>query len=452
MRKSKWNIENIQEFLDSTGSGCTLVTKEIKFLKDDMEFQCRCGNPFHRKFHNILHQKSYYCEDCSKEMFSESKTLSHEDYLRKLVENNITNIIPLEKYVAAKTKIQHRCKTCGYEWGITPNNVLTGFGCPFCAGQVVWTGKNDIWTTHPEVAKLLANPDDGYKYSIYTNKRLDFICPDCGKLVKGKSTYNVLHYGLSCSNCNDGLSIPNKFVSNVFTMLNMDFDVEKVFDWSDNRRYDFYFIHNNQSYIVEVNGLQHYSDGGFEYCGGRNLEEEMENDKYKERLARENGIKNYIILDCRKSELDYMKNSVQSSILSTLFDLSIVDYNKCYEKCLKSKVIECINMWNNGIKTINICKALKISNTTACEYLRRGNKLGLCKYEGFNERLKPVRCITTNKVFESIKSATIYYDIKGQGHIRDCCNGKRNYCGQDEYGNKLKWEFISKSDYEKLVA
>ena len=98
-RKSKWNVDNIQEFLDSTGSGCTLVTKEIRYLKDKLEFKCKCGNHFHRNFHNVVNQKSYYCEDCSKQIISNNKKLSHEDYLKRLTDNNITNIIPLEKYV-----------------------------------------------------------------------------------------------------------------------------------------------------------------------------------------------------------------------------------------------------------------------------------------------------------------------------------------------------------------
>lgn len=377
---------------------------------------------------------------------------THEEYLQSLKERNITKIIPKEKYISARTKIYHECKVCGYEWKVAPNNVLSGYGCPVCSHKIIAKGYNDLWTTHPDIAKLLLNKDDGYRYGIGSVIKLDFICPDCGKIVKNKIPSNVLRYGLSCSNCNDGLSVPNKFISNVLSELMVDFEVEKIFKWSDNKRYDFYFEHESNSYILEVNGMQHYSDEGFKYCGGRNLEEELDNDEYKKSLAKDNGIDYYITLDCSKSELEYMTNSTLKSTLSKVFDLSNIDFKKCYEKSLKSKVIECINLWNNGMKTSDICRTMKLTNPTICEYLRRGNELNLCTYEGFNERLKPVRCTTTNKVFESIKSASIYYGIKSQGHIRDCCNGKRNYCGLDEYGNKLKWEFISKSDYEKLVA
>ena len=39
-RKSKWNVDNIQEFLDSTESGCTLVTKDFEYLKEFTDRLC----------------------------------------------------------------------------------------------------------------------------------------------------------------------------------------------------------------------------------------------------------------------------------------------------------------------------------------------------------------------------------------------------------------------------
>lgn len=103
-RKSKWNVNNIQEFLDSTGSGCKLITKNFKYLKDALEFQCKCGKHFYRNFHNVVSQKSYYCDDCSRKIFINNCKLSHDDYLKRLKDKGIKSIIPLEKYQAAKLK------------------------------------------------------------------------------------------------------------------------------------------------------------------------------------------------------------------------------------------------------------------------------------------------------------------------------------------------------------
>ena len=54
---------------------------------------------------------------------------------------------------------------------------------------------------------------------------------------------------------------------------------------------------------------------------------------------------------------------------------------------------------------------------------------------------KPVICITTNKKFESIVQAGIYYKIQSPYHISDNCKNKRHYCGKLEDGTKLVWMF-----------
>jgi hypothetical protein len=48
---------------------------------------------------------------------------------------------------------------------------------------------------------------------------------------------------------------------------------------------------------------------------------------------------------------------------------------------------------------------------------------------------RKVRCITTGKIFGSIKEASKYYNID-DGDIGRCCKGKRKTCG------KMEWEYI----------
>lgn len=46
------------------------------------------------------------------------------------------------------------CPKCGYEWESKVNNRTAGNrGCPLCSGKVVVSGRNDLVTTHPEIAK-----------------------------------------------------------------------------------------------------------------------------------------------------------------------------------------------------------------------------------------------------------------------------------------------------------
>lgn len=51
-----------------------------------------------------------------------------------------------------------------------------------------------------------------------------------------------------------------------------------------------------------------------------------------------------------------------------------------------------------------------------------------------------IACITTNKIFNTIKEAMEFYNIK-TNHISDCCKGNRKSCGELKDGTKLQWKY-----------
>lgn len=175
--------------------------------------------------------------------------------------------------------------------------------------------------------------------------------------------------GFSCPKCSDGISYSEKFVYNLLKNLSVVFKKEKTFDWSQNKRYDFYIP--KLSCIIEVHGLQHYFYTGF----SRSLEEEQENDKLKEQLAKENGIKHYIILDCRKSEMEWVKNSILNSQLNELFDLSNINWKEIDYNSNGSLFIKFYVLFKEKIPLNKIIDQLEIHETTAYKYLRKINKI-----------------------------------------------------------------------------
>lgn len=58
-------------------------------------------------------------------------------------------------------------------------------------------------------------------------------------------------------------------------------------------------------------------------------------------------------------------------------------------------------------------------------------------------RLRPVRCITTNEIFQRIVDAEKKYPQSKK--IWDCCKGKQKYSGKLEDGTKLQWEYYIQS-------
>lgn len=64
-----------------------------------------------------------------------------------------------------------------------------------------------------------------------------------------------------------------------------------------------------------------------------------------------------------------------------------------------------------------------------------------------NKNFTKVICITTDKIFNSIKEAAEYYQIRQTG-VQACCSGRYKYSGSLPDGTKLKWMYYE--EYLKL--
>lgn len=344
---------------------------------------------------------------------------------------------------------------CGHEWEARITNRSRGNGCPYCANKKLLVGFNDMWTTNPELAGQLANPEDGYRYMQRSRKKVDWRCSNCNTVVKNKNIFHTYYQGLSCPNCSDGFSYPEKFIYNLLTELKVEFYIQVRFEWSDNRKYDFYIKTLNA--LIEVHGKQHY-DKGFESFGGRSLEEERENDKLKENLANHNGIKDYIVIDARFSELDWIKNSILNSKLSNLLNLRHVDWDKINENAMNSLVkVACI-LWNNGLKSTTVIgEKMKLSRSTIVRYLKMGSKIKWCDYDprkvsinngknAWKSNIIPIIQLSLDsKLIREWVSMSKASDITSvnKTSISSCCRGKYKTAGG------FKWMY--KEDYKKYI-
>lgn len=302
-------------------------------------------------------------------------------------------------------------------------------------------GKTDLWTTAPHIANLLLYPEHGYNLSLESHKRDYFVCPYCGAKMY-KMVRSVHKYGFRCPVCSDGISYPEKVVSNLLRQLNIDFIYDSSYEWSNKKRYDFYI--ENLSLIIETHGLQHYLNR--KMFNKKSDYSEQENDKYKKELAIQNGIKNYIELDCRYSDLKYIKNSILNSRLDTLIDLSLIDWDILEKDCLKSKVTEVCDVYNSGIiNTVEIARLFGIDSSTVSDYLRRCDDAGLCHYTPNPYHERAIICVDTGKVYDTLK----YVELDGfnKSQVSECCNHKEGVCTAGGYN----WCFLDEYDQETYV-
>lgn len=279
-----------------------------------------------------------------------------------------------------------KCNVCGYISILTENSVnVKKTGCACCSGQKIVKGINDFNTKHPELARYLENYEDGYIITTNSKTKIKLKCPNCGAINNINCGNYVKTGKFNCPKCDDGISYPNKFIFNVLQQLNIEFEIEKVFDWLKSKRYDFYIP--NLNCIIEVNGKQHYSNS----CSFPiKLDEQIEIDNLKQNLALDNNIENYIVIDCSISNPEFIKNNILSSKLNDLFDLSTIDWKLCDEfsnKSLMKKICE-YKRDNPNATTGLISKIFKLSTTTIKLYLNNGTKIwDWLKYNPEQERI-----------------------------------------------------------------
>ena len=283
------------------------------------------------------------------------------------------------KYKAYK----YQCPVCGYDCGeyykngiyhnehmVTEKNLMHGAGCAICSknGFVV-ASINSIHVLRPDVEVFLKNKEDAIKYAPKSNQKLECICPDCGKEYI-RSCAKMSDYGVPCM-CGDGFSYPEKFMFDILQQLQVNFIPQYCLERSM-FRYDFYLIDYN--IIIEVNGIQHYKQKW-----ERN---EIENDKNKKDFAFSYGFTddNYIVLDCRESNVNFIKNSILTSKLNKIFDLNNIDFIKSSEFAMNNLANMTCQLWNQGYSVKDISNRLKLHKHTIISYLKQGSDIGWCSY------------------------------------------------------------------------
>lgn len=393
------------------------------------------------------------------------KKLTSKEFREKLIKQNEQYRnkklwVNIEDYNGTHKKILCKCLVDNQNFDTTPHNLLLGQGCPVCANKVIIKGINDIATTRPDLFQYFVNKEDAYKYAKNSHQKVDIECPCC-KFNKKIVIQSLNNNGFRCPKCSDSISYAEKFMFSFLEQLDCEYIYQlskTTFEWCNKYYYDFYLPKYNA--IIEVHGGQHYIRS-FERMNGRTktLEEEQDNDKRKEKLAKDNGIKNYIVIDCRKSDMYWIKESILNSNLNYYFNLNNIDWGKCELDAANNLLYKISELRNNHFSVKKIAELIHMNEDTIRRYLKKGTMLGLCNYDGAFERDNHMYCchettrikvVCLNKetsdvicVYNSATEASI--DVSGSdGHsnVLRCISGKQ-YNGKTYrtcYG--YKWESL----------
>ena len=230
---------------------------ELKEINDDIEIlgeyvnnrtkiKCKCkidGYEWKTTPNNLLHGQG--CPKCSRHA---RKTT--EEFINELKQIN-DDIEVLGEYINDKTKIKVRCKKDGHEWKATPNNLLSGYGCPKCSGNI----RNK--TTEEFINELKQINDNIEILGEYVNNstKIKVRCKKDGH--EWKATPNNLLSGYGCPKCN--ASKGEKRVAKYLDSKNIEYKSQYKFNNCKSKHklpFDFYIP--NLNIAIEYDGRQHY--------------------------------------------------------------------------------------------------------------------------------------------------------------------------------------------------
>lgn len=280
------------------GSGCPMCYGNIKKTHDSYMKELLEINPYIEVIGSYINNKTKILHRCKIDGYewevspsnilsgkgcpvcSKKKKRSHDEYINEVAKLN-KNIEVIGEYTSCNIKMLHKCKIDGCEWYATPNNILKGKGCPKCSGNKK--------KTHEEYVKnVYFINQDIEVIGNYTNAHASILhkCKVCG--LEWSASPNTILSGSGCPKCKK--SKGEKIISSWFDKMNILYEQQKTFENCKDINllsYDFYLPEYNL--CVEYQGQQHYYP--VNYFGGEDrFKIQQKHDDIKRKYCKDNNI------------------------------------------------------------------------------------------------------------------------------------------------------------------
>jgi len=184
----------------------------------------------------------------------------------------------LAEYINAITKVKIICEEHGV-FSQKPNDHLSGYGCPICAGNIK-SNVEDFITKSNEIH------NNKYDYSLvnYINahNKVEIICKEHGVFSQKPNSHLR---GRGCPICKS--SKGEEKIYHYLTENNIEFEREKKFKDLGNKRFDFYLSKKN--IIIEYDGEQHFKANNF-FGGEEGFRKRQISDLIKNQYCSDNDL------------------------------------------------------------------------------------------------------------------------------------------------------------------
>ena len=239
-----------------------------------------CGKEIKRSI------KSYKgCKNCKRleNLSNKSLAITNPELLKEWNYEKNVDILPTQIFASNPKKVWWICRKCRYTWESKINNrALLGRGCPCCSNKIVVQGKNDLETTHPELAKEWHPTRNGQltpKNITYgCDKKVWWLCPR-GHEYQATVNHRTGTKGTNCPICSFGAQTS-------FAEQALYFYVKKLFPDAINRyKADFLGKMELDIYIPSIKWAIEYDGEAF------HKEDKLRREQRKYNICQKYGIK-----------------------------------------------------------------------------------------------------------------------------------------------------------------
>lgn len=131
MSKKKTHNEYLTQIEDKYNGEYEILEKYINTHTPILTKHNKCGHEWYVRPHDLL--SGHGCPACGIEKYASKKRLTLKEFEVKFKQITKGEMLLLSDYINSRTKVKVRCNVCGYEWQVTPNNILSkNSSCPVC--------------------------------------------------------------------------------------------------------------------------------------------------------------------------------------------------------------------------------------------------------------------------------------------------------------------------------